>query len=227
MNFSSNLAPPRQHAGSPFSISEKKKPWSLWFSALTLLWLVAVVYGMSTLWQYQSTPGQTALTASDWPSESERTFNSMRPTLVMFAHPRCPCTAASLSELAKIMSLGPERVDARILFFKSSAFPEGWEKTNLWKTASAIPGVTLISDLDGTTASLFHATTSGYTLLYDTQGKLLFHGGITGSRGHAGDNVGRSAIESILLQGSTGQDETFTFGCPLLGERNDDRQGGL
>lgn len=228
MNFSCiNLFPPRKDEGGQHSKPEQENTWSLWISTLTLLWLGAVVYGMFVLWQYQSTPGETALTASDWPHESERTFNSMRPTLVMFAHPRCPCTTASLNELAKIMMLGPERVDARIVFFKSSAFPEGWEKTNLWKTASAIPGVTVFSDLDGTTAKLFHAKTSGYTLLYDTQGKLLFHGGITGSRGHAGDNAGRSAIESILLQGTSEQDETFTFGCPLLGERSEYRREGL
>ncbi|MCA9021412.1 MAG: hypothetical protein KDA74_14785 [Planctomycetaceae bacterium] len=228
MNVSSfNMSPPHHTAGEPDTKPKHQAAWSLCISALTMLWFGAVVYGMFVLWQYQSTPGAESLTDADWPHESHMTCNAMRPTLLMFAHPRCPCTAASLSELARIMALGPERVDARIVFFKSSAFQDGWEKTDLWKTAAAIPGVTVLSDLDGTTARLFKATTSGYTLLYNTQGNLLFHGGITGSRGHAGDNAGRSAIESILLQGTAEQDETFTFGCPLLGEQIISRQEGL
>lgn len=211
-----NLSPPSQQSGSQRTQSTPMKVKSLVLPALALFWLSAVVYGMFFLWQYQSTPGEEPLAAAAWPDESQMTFNSMRPTLVMFAHPRCPCTTASLNELAKIMTLGPERVDARLVFFKSSAFPEGWEKTALWKTATAIPGVTVSSDNDGNLARLFNATTSGYVLLYNTQGKLLFHGGITGSRGHAGDNAGKSAIESLLLHGTAKQHETFTFGCPLL-----------
>ncbi|WP_145223879.1 thioredoxin domain-containing protein [Gimesia algae] len=227
MNVSSlNLSPPRQQSGNQRSQPGQRNVRTLALPALALLWLSAVVYGMFLLWQYQSTPGEEPLTTAVWPDESQMTCNSMRPTLVMFAHPRCPCTTASLNELAKIMTLGPERVDARIVFFKSSAFPEGWEKADLWKTASAIPGVTVCSDADGKTARLFNATTSGYVLLYDTQGKLLFHGGITGSRGHSGDNAGRSAIESILLSGTAERQETFAFGCPLLGEHSVSEQEG-
>ena len=36
----------------------------------------------------------------------------------------------------------------------------------------------------------FGAETSGQTLLYDRDGRLLFSGGTTGSRGHDGDNAG-------------------------------------
>ncbi|HAH48600.1 MAG TPA: hypothetical protein DCM07_27905 [Planctomycetaceae bacterium] len=227
MNVSSiNLSPPKQ-TGEPFSIPHHRNTWPLVVPVLTFFWFGAVVYGMFVLLQHQATPGETSLAAAAWPDNSQMKFNSMRPTLVMFAHPRCPCTTASLNELAKIVRLGPERNDARVIFFKSSAFPEGWEKTALWKTAAAIPGVSVFSDLDGSTAKLFNATTSGYTLLYDTQGKLLFHGGITGSRGHTGDNAGRSAIESILLQGTAERTETFTFGCPLSGEQSVSHQEGL
>ena len=36
---------------------------------------------------------------------------------------------------------------------------------------------------------LVHAWTSGETMLYDASGRLVFAGGITGSRGHGGDNA--------------------------------------
>jgi len=73
---------------------------------------------------------------------------------------------------------------------------------------------------EGAEAARFHATTSGYVLLYDVNGKLRFHGGITGSRGHSGDNAGRSAIEAILMGGLAETKQTFVFGCPLLGQND-------
>ena len=47
------------------------------------------------------------------------------------------------------------------------------------------------------------AITSGQTLLYDTKGHLVFSGGITGGRGHEGDNTGRESIEKYLQTGKT------------------------
>src|SRR5712691_5642885 len=60
------------------------------------------------------------------------------------------------------------------------------------------------------------APTSGQTVLYDSQGRLLFSGGITGSRGHSGDNAGRSSIVSLVNAGVADQKETIVFGCPLF-----------
>jgi hypothetical protein len=45
---------------------------------------------------------------------------------------------------------------------------------------------------------------------------LLFAGGITAARGHAGDNAGRSAIETLLAGGRPGYDRTPVFGCPIV-----------
>ena len=64
--------------------------------------------------------------------------------------------------------------------------------------------------------------TSGQTALYDPAGNLLFQGGITETRGHAGDNTGCEAIESLVLHQnmtttpSTGPGETAVFGCSLF-----------
>jgi hypothetical protein len=52
--------------------------------------------------------------------------------------------------------------------------------------------------------------------LYAPTGKLLFSGGITASRGHEGDNVGRSAIVSFILNGHAPVNHTPVFGCSLL-----------
>ncbi|QDT82743.1 hypothetical protein [Gimesia chilikensis] len=191
---------------------------------LTIVWAGLILSVMGVLWSYQTTPGAVSHSPTQWPAESQTTWNAFRPTLVMFAHPRCPCTRASISELEQIMAYGPERLDARVEFYKPANFPQDWEKTDLWKATAAIPGVTVNTDLDGQAARLFGATTSGYVALYDTRGELVFHGGITGSRGHTGANRGSSAVLDYLSQGNSESQQTYTFGCPLLGRDETCRQ---
>lgn len=193
-----------------------------WFilPALTVLWLCLVGIGMSAMWKYQVTPGEVTKSPLHWPADSQIECNTNRATLVMFAHPHCPCTRASINELALIMTHCSEKLDAQVLFLKPTKFPENWEQTDLWLSAEEIPGVNVFSDEDGTEAMKFHAKTSGYSLLFDANGQLLFRGGITGSRGHSGDNAGRSAIESILMNGVAETNQTLAFGCPLLGSKD-------
>ena len=83
--------------------------------------------------------------------------------------------------------------------------------------AALIPGVRPVEDLDGREALRFGAVTSGQTLLYDVSGRLLFNGGITAARGHAGTNDGRDAVLSLLANGSSLRHTTRVFGCSLLG----------
>jgi hypothetical protein len=143
----------------------------------------------------------------------------------MLAHPHCPCTRASLGELARLMAQAQGRVTAYVLFVKPSDFPDGWEKTDLLTSASAIPGVTVVRDDEGVEAGRFRAATSGQTMLYDAGGKLLFSGGITSARGHEGDNAGRAAIVSLLTTDEAGQGGTPVFGCPLFAEGNECQAG--
>jgi len=93
---------------------------------------------------------------------------------------------------------------------------DDWMKTDLWGNASRIPGATVTRDDNGEEAKRFHAATSGQTILYDADGKLLFSGGITGGRGHSGENAGRSAIMALLADGRSHCRETFVYGCSLL-----------
>jgi hypothetical protein len=132
------------------------------------------------------------------------------------AHPHCPCTRATIGELASIMAHSQGRLTAYVLFLKPAGFSEEWEKSDLWRSAESIPGVTAVIDDEGAEANRFHAATSGQTLLYDAGGHLLFSGGITGSRGHSGDNAGHSAIVSLVNAGVAEQTESFVFGCPLF-----------
>jgi hypothetical protein len=185
--------------------------------AFCLLWLVTAGAGFAFILNYQSTSGRIGLTPEHWPAGAKIALDSQHDTLVMFAHPQCPCTRASMEELNRLLARSPGKVAAQVWFFKPDKFPEAWTQTDLWRSAAAIPGVAVHEDPDGAEARLFGAETSGYVLLYDTHGQLLFKGGITGSRGHAGDNAGETAVASLLAGQDVSFQQTPVYGCSLLG----------
>jgi hypothetical protein len=202
----------------------RSKRFRLALLASITLWLLAVGGGLSVLWGYENTPGMGANPPILWPTESKIQRAMDHATLVMLVHPHCPCTRATIGELAELMAHCQRRLTAYVLFIKPEGFSGDWEKTDLWQSAALIPGVKPIVDDNGAEAHLFHSATSGQTILYDAGGHLLFSGGITVSRGHSGDNAGRSAILSLLNTGAAAQTETSVFGCPLFDENSECRK---
>ena len=182
----------------------------------TILWLLVISIGLWMLWGYENTPGKAAEPPKQWPADSKIQPARDHATLVVLAHPHCPCTRATIGELASIMAHSQGRLTAYVLFLKPRGFSEEWEKSDLWQSAASIPGVTAVIDDEGAEANRFHAATSGQTVLYDAGGRLLFSGGITASRGHYGDNAGQSAIVSLVNSGAADLTETSVFGCPLF-----------
>lgn len=170
--------------------------------------------------QYSQTAGTSGVPPVQWPETSQVSRDPVHSQLVMFLHPRCPCSRATLGELERLMADCQGLLSAQVLFIQPEGVAEDWVKTDLWRTASAIPGVTVSIDHDGQEARRFLAATSGQTLLYDVQGGLLFQGGITLARGHAGDNPGRDAIESLLKQKTTLSTIAPVFGCALGWKKN-------
>jgi hypothetical protein len=205
---------------SPTTVEDRQVPRSGRARVLLFLgsmsWLLVISSGLWILWGYENTPGTAAQPPHQWPADSKIPPARDHATLVMLAHPHCPCTRATIGELASIMAHSQGRLTAYVLFLKPAGFSEEWEKSDLWRSAESIPGVTAVIDDEGAEANRFHAATSGQTLLYDAGGRLLFSGGITGSRGHSGDNAGHSAIVSLVNAGVAEQTESFVFGCPLF-----------
>lgn len=178
-------------------------------------WLVAVAGGFVALSIYKLTPGAERAVATAWPRGSQVRPAADRATLLLFAHPRCACTRATLSELAGLMARYGDRLDAWVLFAAPEGTGEDFSSTDLWSSAARIPGVHLLRDERAAEAERFGVATSGTVALYDAGGKLLFHGGITPARGHQGDSFGRERIVSLLTTGSSDRADAPVFGCAL------------
>ena len=191
-------------------------------AAALAVWLPTVAYGMSVLWRYSTTPGHPASPPVTWPLRISTERKPGMATLLMFAHPQCGCSKASLGELAIIMAHAHETVSAIVFFYVPRNQPLSWAHTDLWDTAKTIPGITAIEDTENDFASRFGAFTSGQTLVYDSHGRLIFNGGITASRGHSGDSYGRDAIIALLQNHDAPPADlpiiSPVFGCSLRSE---------
>ncbi len=192
-------------------------------------WMACVAFGAIRLWKYEAATGDSARAPLICPAEAPIVRTSGLPTLVLLLHPHCPCSRATIGELAKLMTNCNRRLVATVLVLHPAGMPDAWVHTDLWSSAAAIPGVTVLADKEGAQARRFGAATSGQALLYSTDGRLLFAGGITESRGHSGDNAGRSAIESLVLgtQAHIGTRLAMTpvYGCSLFGPDDCGKEG--
>ena len=187
------------------------------FRALGAVWLFATVTGLQMLWAFDNTPGASPVLGQSWPEGATLARSTDRPTLVLFAHPRCPCTSSTIAQLTSVVKQCGARLRVVVYTYRPAKSTLSWDRTGNRRAAVSIPGVQVISDPGGVEARRFHALTSGQAFLYDRDGQLLFSGGLTGARGHSTENPGADAIVSWTLSGKAAVARTPVFGCSLIG----------
>ena len=185
--------------------------------AATVIWGLTVGIGFLALQIHGASPGQSGSAVEHWPDQSRIPLTGGRPTLVVAAHPLCPCTRASVAELTRVLTRCEGQVEVYILIFVPERAGHGWRPTDGLRRLGTMPGVHLIDDPGGEEAARFGAQTSGLVALYAQDGRLLFRGGITAARGHEGDNEGRRALLGLIQGNSSSYPrETPVFGCPIF-----------
>lgn len=194
---------------------------------LVMAWLSLVVLGLSAIAFSKSAPGERAGPPAHWPTESSLSHSSTRNTVVMFLHAGCPCSRASLTEVGAALSESNagEHTDVVFVFFELADAGIEPSQTQLWQSALRIPNATAVVDVGDRERARFDARTSGTTLVYGPGGGLRFSGGVTGSRGHAGDNAGRQGVAEALRGSTTQREEHAVFGCDLREPSNDTTTG--
>jgi len=166
--------------------------------------------------RFELTPGAQAIAPRSWPKDSKIALAPNGMTLVLFAHPHCVCTRASLDELQTVLSHHARPLSASIVFVQLPAFSDEEMRDESWEKAGRIPGLERRIDEGGVEAKRFNAVVSGYTVLYDAKGNLLFDGGVTGSRGQVGANAGRNSVIGFLRDAKVDTSRTPVFGCYLF-----------
>ncbi|MBS1810117.1 MAG: hypothetical protein JST84_18295 [Acidobacteria bacterium] len=184
-----------------------------------IVWALAVGIGFAYLTDYGTRPNQLAHAPPHLPVDILGMPPNKLPTLLLFAHPHCPCTHATMAELARLIAHNRGQVNVHVLFYRPLEKPREWAEADLWQKAKKLPDVTVstVSELD---LLRFGVSTSGQTLVYDANQKLVFSGGITSARGHEGDNTGRAAITTYLQTGQLTTQQTPVFGCSITEDQD-------
>ena len=177
---------------------------------------VSTLLGLWALIAFDQKPGAARVAPTRWPASSAIRRIRGRPEILVFVHPFCSCTVATMAELAQLSVRKKPAVTApviTVLFFRPRT--SGWAPNSLWKQAQSLEGAQVVWDDDGLEARRFGARTSGYALLYSAAGNLLFRGGVTGSRGHQGDNDGLDELAASLNTQFPARVPSRVFGCAL------------
>ncbi|HYG75178.1 MAG TPA: hypothetical protein VEK08_09275 [Planctomycetota bacterium] len=184
---------------------------------LLFIWLALSILGTLQLMRYGSIPGKTGNSPLSKP-QGFSSAESTRHKLYLALHPKCPCSAATLDELTHVISQAPNGLDVVIFFYKPKDQEDNWVDTRLWREAATLPGVQRVIDVDGLAAEQLGAPTSGDAVLYGPTGTLLFHGGLTSSRGQRGESIGRSAILARLNGETPATTNAPVYGCQIQRE---------
>jgi hypothetical protein len=186
-------------------------------AALITLWAGAALGGFWWLLDYEMTPGPRTTAPAEWPEHSAIERVPGTPTVVMFAHPLCPCSRASVQELGELLRRSAG-IEAHLLLLRPDEVGPEWDD-GLLTAAKSIPGLRVEKDKNGDEARRFGARTSGHVVIYGPDGRLRFSGGITGARGHVGDNASLDRAVGALEARDSVPASGPVFGCCLEGRR--------
>lgn len=185
-----------------------------WLLAI-VAWTAVVSTGLWVAGDYAATAGTRGETPPGWPSTASFSPSPGKQTLVMFAHPRCPCTRASLSELDRLMASVSDDVEAYVLIARPAGVDTAWLETDLVAHARRIRNTRVIEDRGSLEAARFGAQTSGHLFVYDERGTLALSGGLTAARGHEGQSLGRDDVLAVLSRHPPVSRTHEVFGCPI------------
>ena len=140
------------------------------------------------------------------------------PHLLLFVHPRCKETLATVRQLRYGLFRCQREVSLRMIVICPKGTSETWYETFLIREARQIDSLEIVLDYGGSLTRRYGAMKSGTLLIYGNDRRLAFQGGITPMAGHEGDCQGIRAMEKILAGQHPEHRLTPVHGCQLLNE---------
>ena len=182
-----------------------------------LLWLGLIAGGYAWSLRYGFATGKALEAPLVLPSSLGLPSPLPRAQLFLALHPHCPCSRATVAELAKIISQTADSRDITVLMYKPASQPDSWLNGSLLDDCRRM-NCRIRPDPDGLLAASLGGFTSGNVVLYDVNGKLRYQGGITASRGHEGDNLGELAVVEAIHGRGLRLQSLPVFGCAIQPE---------
>jgi hypothetical protein len=183
----------------------------------TALWLAAGSFLYTKMMAFETRAGLGSLHAALWwPLASGLKLGRDERTLLVFLHPKCTCSQATVAQIVKLKERARNGFRIILAVWQPASSDGSWD--------SLTPlGVDQLSDYQvawdrgGRLAGLFDAHTSGQIFIYEKDGRLVFAGGATSSRGGADEGPSLAALESLLQEKgnsySVGLRSMPVFGC--------------
>jgi hypothetical protein len=198
----------------PLTVAEM----GVWILLATAGWYSLTAYGFKT-----DAAQADGSDPTSWPAESSLEREPGRNQLLVFLHPKCPCSFATVTELQRLLFTAQQSGKQLPQLHVVACVPETgaerlqWQNTRLLSRAKELSEQHLHFDIGGVEANRFAARTSGTVLMFDEHGRRLYSGGITAARGHEGPNVGAESVAKLISGTSEPMVELPPLGCRLVG----------
>lgn len=182
-------------------------------------WVVALLASITMVYRAAAATPQVAPATredpSSWPAKSRWQPTPGRTTVVIIAHPECPCTRATITNLLPVLRSSTRPVDTVLILAGPAVTTQpGSTERSL---VDALAPTALLRDRDGREAALFGATTSGHVVVFDPRASRVFSGGTTPVRGHVGPCDALDRFTRATLADQPAPAPTAVRGCPLMG----------
>jgi hypothetical protein len=185
------------------------------FAVAGLVWCASLATAWNQLYSHAYRPAKTDRVVDLWPQDTILGASSQRFRIVIFVHPLCPCTQATLEELDESLTRIPADVAVDAVAVTTGLSADEVESSRTVESLQRMPRVTLHLDASGREQRAFGAVVSGETFAFDREGRLAFHGGLTPARGHQGDSAGQKLLEELACGRRHAPCEAPVFGCRL------------
>lgn len=136
---------------------------------------------------------------------------------LLFVHPHCPCTTATVRNLQRILAVQAQTFDLVSIVFCPDEKSDDWVRSGLIQSLESM-GSRIRIDRDAQLARELGVHCSGHLLFYSANGKLKFSGGITPSRGHEGTSRCGAEFKKALNQLPISRVCWPVYGCSLFAE---------
>ncbi len=159
-------------------------------SCMLLLLMFVSMTGFALLTDYSTRPGPESdvllrISSDELPGIQSTDGDS--PTIILFYHPKCPCTFATIRCLERLSTNFRTQPQIHAFAYRPQDESDTWIDSRSTRVLRNLEDIRIHPDIDGERFRRFGVRVSGHILIYDKNCDLTFSGGITPFRSHEGD----------------------------------------